>query len=63
MLSICGEIILSDVSNCSETNTFLILCDVSIFFFFFKEPWVGSLSFLFFDLVDLSSLPYFSFKK
>ena len=34
MLSICDEIILCDVSNCSEASVFLILCDVSIFFFF-----------------------------
>ena len=47
MLSICGEIILCDVSNCSEASVFLILCDVSIFFFlnlwnffFLLEPLV-----------------------
>ena len=29
----CGEIILCDVSSCSETSVFLILCDVSNFIF------------------------------
>ena len=29
----CGEIILCDVSSCSEASVFLILCDVSNFIF------------------------------
>ena len=49
MLSICGELILCDVSSCSEVSVFFILCEVSSFFitkiygsffiFFYWKRW------------------------
>ena len=62
MLSICGEIILCDVSGCSKTSVFLILRYVSSlkkkkmkgFFFFFGRSygWVAFLSYFLLEMWD-----------
>ena len=62
MLSICGEIILCDVSSCSKASVFLILCYVSslkkkmkVFFFFFvgrSRGWVAFLSYFLLEMWD-----------
>ena len=52
MLSICGEIILCDVSIFSEAGVFLNLCDVSSFFFFFNFIY-GSLIILFIGTISI----------
>ena len=60
MLSICGEIILCDVSGCSKTSVFLILRYVSslkkkmkVFFFFGRSyGWVAFLSYFLLEMWD-----------
>ena len=60
MLSICGEIILCDVSNCSKASVFLILCYVSslkiqnesFFFFGRSRGWVAFLSYFLLEMWD-----------
>ena len=55
MLSVCGEIILCDMSSCSKASVFLILYDVSSFF---KKKNYGSYLFIFIRAIGEGSLSF-----